>query len=372
MIAPKDELTALLTLGRIEGLGPAKARTLYEKVGSALEIFRNYRNLNDILPGVTQRLTQALDDSGSLYAAEKERQFIEEKHIRYLTIEDSGYPARLRECGDAPLLLFGLGEMNLNATHTVAIVGTRRASVYGRQLTERFVKELSAICPDTLIISGLAYGIDIAAHIAAVQNGIQTVGVLAHGLDKIYPASHRSTAKQMLACGGLLTEFTSGTTPFPQNFVRRNRIVAGMSDAVVVIETPTKGGSLITAELAESYCRSCFAFPGSVGDEMSAGCNELIRSNRAGLIQSAADFAKDMGWIGTVPSKPLQQELFTDLTENQQKVFDLLKKSPKGQLLNNLVVMCNITVGEMISVLFDLEMKGLIRSHPGCLYTINY
>lgn len=369
MIAPKDELTALLTLGKIEGLGPAKVRTLYEQVGSALEIFRNHRNLNDIIPGVTQRLTQALDDSGSLFAAEKERQFIEEKRIRCLSIEDSDYPARLRECGDAPLLLFGLGNFNLNARHTVAIVGTRRSTVYGKQLTEKFVSELTALCPDTLIVSGLAYGIDIAAHKAAVQNGMQTVGVLAHGLDMVYPASHRSTAKQMLGNGGLLTEFTSGTTPFPQNFVRRNRIVAGISDAVVVIESPSKGGSLITAELAESYCRSCFAFPGCVGDEMSAGCNELIRSNRAGLIQSAADFAKDMGWSDCNSSKPVQQELFPDLTDTQRKIMELLSKAPKGLQLNNLVVACDIPAGNMMSILFDLEMKGLVRSRPGCLYT---
>ncbi len=370
MIAPKDELTALLTLCKIGGIGPAKVRMLYEKVGSAQEIFRSYRNLKNIIPGVTQHFIEMLDDSGSLFDATRELEFIRKNHIRCLTIEDEEYPTRLRECEDAPLILFGLGNFHLNQQHTVAIVGTRKATVYGRQLTERFVKELSALCPGTLIISGLAFGIDVTSHRAAMDNNLPTVGVLAHGLDRIYPASHRNVARQMVVNGGLLTEFSSGTLPFKENFVQRNRIVAGMADAVIVMESATKGGSLITAEIAESYCRSVFAFPGAVGDVSSAGCNELIRSNRAGLIQSASDFVKDMGWSTANVSQPIQQELFQDLTETQRTVLALLSNAPKGLQLNNLVVSCNTPVGEMMSLLFDLEMKGLIRSRPGCLYTI--
>ena len=369
MIAPKDELTALLTLCKIGGIGPAKVRMLYEKVGSAQEIFRSYRNLKNIIPGVTQHFIGMLDDSGSLSDATRELEFIRKNEIRCLTIEDEEYPARLRECEDAPLVLFGLGNFNLNLKHTVAIVGTRKATVYGRKLTEKFVRELSDLCPGTLIISGLAFGIDVASHRAALDNSLPTVGVLAHGLDKIYPASHRNVAKLMIGNGGLLTEFTSGTVPFKPNFVQRNRIVAGMADAVVVVESASKGGSLITAEIAESYCRSVFAFPGAVGDESSAGCNELIRSNRAGLIQSASDFVKDMGWSECKHQLPIQQELFQDLTETQQKVLDLLRHAPKGLQLNNLVVICNTPAGDMMSLLFDLEMKGLVRSRPGCLYT---
>lgn len=369
MIAPKDELTALLTLSKIERLGPAKARLLYQQTGSALEIFRSHRNLNNILPGVTQCLTEALDDSGSLFAAERELEFIKEKHIRYLTIEDADYPARLRECEDAPLVLFTLGNINLNAPHIVAIVGTRKATIYGKHLTDKFVKELAELCPDTLIVSGLAFGIDVSAHTNAMENHLQTVGVLAHGLDQIYPASHRNVARRMLDNGGLVTEFMSGTTPFKGNFVQRNRIVAGMSDAVVVVESASKGGSLITAEIAESYCRSCFAFPGAVGDPISAGCNELIRSNRAGLIQSASDFVTDMGWH-IHATEPIQQQLFPELDGIQQKVMQCLEKAPKGLQLNTLVVECDTPAGEMISTLLDLEMKGLVKSHPGCLYTL--
>lgn len=369
MIAPKDELTALLTLTKIEGIGPAQAKVLYEQTGSALEIFRSYRNLSDIIPGVTQRLIEALDDSGSLFAAERELQFIRDHRIRCLTFEDDAYPVRLRECSDAPLVLFTLGNVNPNPIHSIAIVGTRKATIYGRQLTERLVRDLSVKCPDTLIISGLAFGIDVSAHKSAMENNLPTVGVLAHGLDKVYPAAHRNIARQMLSNGGLLTEFMSGTTPFKPNFIQRNRIVAGMADAVVVVESGSKGGSLITARLAEDYCRSCFAYPGEVGRDTSAGCNELIRNNRAGLIQSADDLIKDMGWSDAKPPKPIQRELFPDLTPGQQKVMERLGKDIKGVQLNTLVVDCNIPVSEMLSILLDLEMKGLVHSHPGNLYT---
>ncbi len=214
-----------------------------------------------------------------------------------------------------------------------------------------------------------APGYDYARHSAAVEAQLRTVGVLAHGRDQIYPASHRNVARRMLDNGGLVTEFMSGTTPFKGNFVQRNRIVAGMSDAVVVVESASKGGSLITAEIAESYCRSCFAFPGAVGDPISAGCNELIRSNRAGLIQSARDFVTDMGWH-IHATEPIQQQLFPELDGIQQKVMQCLEKAPKGLQLNTLVVECDTPAGEMISTLLDLEMKGLVKSHPGCLYTL--
>lgn len=371
MIAPKDELTALLTLGKSNRLDSTKARLLYEETGSALGIFSEYRNLNDILPGVTQCLDEVLNDPGLNFAVGNEIEFIKQNRIRCLTMKDADYPARLKECPDAPLLLFGLGKFNLNPRHTVAVVGTRNATLYGKELAARFVRDLISICPDTLIISGLAYGIDVCAHNSAVDYGAATVGVLAHGLDKIYPPAHREIAKRMLADGGLITEFMHGQIPFKRNFVRRNRIVAGMADAVVVVESAKKGGSLITAEIAESYSRSCFAFPGSVGDVNSEGCNNLIRSNRAGLIQSAQDFAEDMGWTsGRKVNGPVQKELFSDLSPAGKQILECLEKAPKGLELNILVVKCNMNAGDMISLLFDLEMKGLVKSHPGCVYTI--
>ncbi len=369
MNIPHEELTALLTLNKIDGIGPAKARILYEQTGSALEIFRNHKDLDNIIPGVTKCISDALEDSGPCLEADKELRFIEENHIRCLSFADESYPARLRDCGDAPLVLFGIGNFNLNARHTIAIVGTRKATLYGKQLTAKFVNELSQLCPDTLIISGLAFGIDAAAHKSSLENAIPTVGVLAHGLDRIYPAAHRHIAKKMIDNGGLITEFMSGEMPLKYNFVRRNRIVAGMADAVVVVESPPKGGSLITAELAEDYCRSCFAFPGEVGRESSAGCNWLIRSNRAGLIQSAADFITDMGWESSSGNKAVQQEIFPDLSPDQQKVMDCLHRSIGGIQLNTLVVDCDIPAGQLLSILLELEMKGLVKSHPGCIYT---
>lgn len=369
MITPKDELTALLTLSKIEKIRPAEAKFLYQSVGNALDIFRLGKDLVNIVPGVSQRLIEALDDSESLCEAEKELCFIDKNAIRCLMPGDDDYPARLTECQDAPLILYTLGNLNLNAEHTVAVVGTRKATVYGKRLAETFVRDLSQLCPGILVISGLAYGIDIASHRAAIECSLPTVGVLAHGLDRIYPASHRKDAGLMVNMGGLVTEFSSGTEPLKRNFVSRNRIVAGLADAVVVVESAMKGGSLITADIAESYFRPCFAFPGAVGDVYSEGCNLLIRNNKAGLIQSAEDFVKDMGWNRPKVKIPVQNQLFPDIDELSMKVLDAVGKVRSGVEINMLVSECDIPIGQMLNILLELEMKGLVQSHPGCLYT---
>ena len=240
------------------------------------------------------------------------------------------------------------------------------------QLTgTRFLADLSVLCPNALIVSGLAYGIDIHAHRAALQNHFKTIGVLAHGLDRIYPAEHRKTAVSMLEQGGLLTEFTSGTNPDRQNFVKRNRIVAGMSDATVVIESAAKGGALITAELAESYHRDCFAFPGRCNDEYSIGCNNLIRKNQAVLITSAEDLVKAMGWESSPKTeKTVQRELFPDLSEEEERIVKRLGKMPEGLQINTLVIDTNIPVNRMSALLFELEMKGVIRALAGGVYRL--
>ena len=251
----------------------------------------------------------------------------------------------------------------------VGIVGTRNATDYGKSLCQRFMQELSALIPDVLIVSGLAYGIDIHAHRDALTHGFDTVGVLAHGLDRIYPAVHRRTATEMLTQGGLLTEFMSGTNPDRQNFVKRNRIVAGISDATLVVESGPKGGSLITAEIAESYQRDCFAFPGRVGDTYSTGCNLLIQKNRAALIQSAEDMVKAMNW-DHVPISPqvVQRQLFPELTPEEEQVITHLQKHPDGIQINTLVVESNIAINRMTSLLFNLEMKGVVRALAGGVY----
>jgi len=365
---PEDELTALLTLNRIDGLGCIGAKYLYEQLGSAQEIFRNREHLKEIIPGIDTHIFDALCGSGYDSFIREELEFIEKHGIRCVTPADSDYPARLLDCNDAPLVLFSLGNVNYNATRTVGVVGTRKATDYGRRMCHTFIKELHELCPDIAIVSGLAYGIDIESHKAALEVGFPTIGVLAHGLDMVYPSSHRPIAKQMLSDGGLVTEFMSRTQPLGHNFVRRNRIIAGLSDAVIVVESAAKSGSLITAEIAESYNRECFAFPGSVGDPYSVGCNELIRDNRAGLITSALDFVNAMGWNEHLQKGvSVQKELFPELTEEEEKVYQRISLKAQGVHINTLITELNIPYPRLSSILFSLEMKALIKQAPGSL-----
>ena len=365
---PEDELTALLTLNRIEGLGNIGAKYLYDRFGSAQEVLRSRDHLKEIIPGTDMHVLDAL--SGFRYDSfiREELDFIERHGIRCITPAHKDYPARLLDCKDAPLVLFSLGNVNYNATKTVAIVGTRKATDYGRRMCHIFVRELHELCPDITVISGLAYGIDIEAHKASLEFGLPTIAVLAHGLDMIYPSSHRGVAKAMLAQGGLVTEFTSRTAPLAHNFVKRNRIIAGLADAVVVVESAAKSGSLVTAEIAGTYNRECFAFPGSVGDPYSVGCNELIRDNRAGLICSALDFANAMNWNEHERMKvPVQKELFPDLTDEEKAVWNRIRLKAQGVLISTLMTELNIPYPKMSSILFSLEMKGLVRQAPGSI-----
>ena len=365
---PEDELTALLTLNRIEGLGCTGARYLYEQLVSAQEIFRRRDHLKDLIPGIDTHVIDALCGFGYDSFIREELDFIEKHGIRCVTIADSDYPARLLDCKDAPLVLFSLGNVNYNAARTVGIVGTRKATEYGCRMCRTFVKELHELCPDITIVSGLAYGIDIESHKAAVEVGLPTIGVLAHGLDMIYPSAHRPIAKAMLSDGGLVTEFMSRTAPLGPNFVRRNRIIAGLSDAVVVVESAAKSGSLITAEIAGSYNRECFAFPGSVGDPYSVGCNELIRDNRASLITSAFDMVNALNWNDRMPKgKAVQKELFPNLTDEEEKVYKRIMLKAQGVHIGTLMTELNIPFPHLSTILFSLEMKGLIQQCPGSL-----
>ena len=283
------------------------------------------------MPGVNPGVVTALDCPAAFLRAEQEMEFVEKNRLSCLTLKDEAYPSRLRECEDAPIVLFFKGNTDFNRLHVIDMVGTRRATDYGKQFCADFLRDLAVLCPDVLVVSGLAYGIDIHAHQAALANHLPTVAVLAHGLDRIYPYVHRKTAIDMLAQGGLLTEFLTGTNPDKHNFVSRNRIVAGMSDATIVVESAAKGGSLITAELAEGYHRDCFAVPGRVTDESSIGCNRLIRDNKAALIQSAEEFVQIMGWaVAEQPARTegIQRNLFPELTEERRKelVKDVKKK----------------------------------------------
>lgn len=368
----QDEQIYALALTRIHGLGLTGAYNLLREMGTAADIFRYRKELPQRIPGVSEKLVQALDCPEAIMRAEEELRFAEKNNIRCITISDEQYPARLKECEDAPLVLFYRGNASLNALRVVSVVGTRHATSYGEEICRQFMKALAEACPDTLVVSGLAYGIDIHAHRSALQNGLPTVGVLAHGLDRIYPSSHRETAVEMMDNGGLLTEFMSGTNPDRQNFVKRNRIVAGMCDAVVVVESAAKGGALITAELAESYHRDCFAFPGKVTDTYSAGCNRLIKNNRASLIVSVEDFIENMGWkdANKYKTQPIQRQLFPDLTEEETKVVEVLQKADGGVQINVLVIETNIPIHRISTLLFDLEMKGVVQVLAGSMYRL--
>lgn len=365
-----DERLCSIALTLCNGIGHIGAKRLIEVAGSACDVFARRNDLPRLLPGLHASTLQALDNPSAFQRAEQELEFVEKNRLRCLTLKDEAYPSRLLECEDAPTVLFFKGNADLNRRHIVSMVGTRQATDYGKQFCDTFVRELSALCPDVIIVSGLAYGIDIHSHRAALANHLPTVGVLAHGLDRIYPYVHRKTAVDMLADGGLLTEYLTGTSPDRFNFVGRNRIVAGMSDATVVVESGSKGGSLITAELANGYNRESFAVPGRIGDTCSTGCNELIRRNKAALIQSAADFVEAMGWQERAKGKrpePVQGNLFPELSEEEEAVVRILVREGDTHI-NILSVQSNIPVHRLSAMLFELEMKGVVRPLVGGMY----
>mgnify|MGYP003270175017 FL=1 len=372
MNSSEEEQIYSIALTMVPGIGHIGAKHLIDGMGNAVDVFRLRKEILERIPEVSQRVIEALDCPQAVLRAEQEYEFIRKNRISCLSFHDEAYPSRLRECEDAPVVLFFKGNADLNSLHILNMVGTRNATDYGTQICASFLRDLKAVCPDVLVVSGLAYGIDIHAHREALANELPTVGVLAHGLDRIYPHVHRKTAVDMLEKGGLLTEFLSGTNPDRHNFISRNRIVAGMCDATIVIESAEKGGSLITAELAEGYHRDCFAFPGRMSDEYSKGCNRLIRDNKASLLLSAEDFVQAMGWnMQTTLSEKVsvQRSLFIELSEEEQKIVAILEKLGNLQI-NSLVVEADIPVNKMTAILFELEMKGVIRVLAGGIYQL--
>ena len=307
-----DKQIYQIGLTMINGVGDILARHLLEALGDAEAVFTEKRQSLEKIPGIGDSIITEIKRADVLLRAEKELAFAQKNGISIYFLKDINYPERLRECPDAPVLFYFKGNADLNAAHIISVVGTRRASAYGQEVTERLLRDLSVSFPDLLVVSGLAYGIDICAHRNALKNQLPTVGVLAHGLDRIYPPVHRSTAIEMLDRGGLLTDFPSGTNPDRQNFIRRNRIVAGLADATIVIESAEKGGSLITADIAFSYGRDVYAFPGRVTDINSKGCNSLIRQNKGGLITCADDLIMAMRWdvAQKTDALPVQTQLF--------------------------------------------------------------
>ncbi len=346
---------------------------LYRRMGSATAVIEHRNNIKDVIPDASPKLITSLQQLDEpLHRAEVELEWDEAHGIMPLCMNDENYPQRLKECDDAPLMLFYKGNINLNQRRVICIVGTRRNTMYGEDLIRRFITELKQLCPQLLIVSGLAYGVDIIAHRQALHNGYPTVGVLAHGLDYLYPARHKQTADEMVHKGGLLTEFLTQTNADKINFVRRNRIVAGISDACIVVESAAHGGGLITASLARTYNREVFAFPGNVGSQYSEGCNNLIRDNVAGLINNASDFIKCMGWDEDAKLQKAQQvgierQLFPELSAEELKVVNVLTKRNDLQI-NMLSIQADIPISHLTATLFSLEMKGVVKTLPGGVY----
>ncbi|MGI4750916.1 MAG: DNA-processing protein DprA [Janthinobacterium lividum] len=361
-------LLSQLALTFVPGIGDVLAKNLISYCGCAEEIFKTSRHKLLQIPGIGPKMTASILNSDCHKRAEQELQFIEKNKIQAIFYTDATYPKRLKACVDSPMMLYFKGETDLNRQRIISVVGTRKATSYGRQLCEELVDSLKIY--DVTVISGLAYGIDVCAHKACIKHQISTVGILGHGLDRLYPSQHQSIAEKMLGNGGLLTEFPSQTNPDRENFPKRNRIVAGMADATIVVEASIKGGALITAEIANSYNRDVFTFPGRIGDEFSEGCNFLVRFNKAGLLTSYADLAEQMGWLDQVLPIKKQQLLFPlDLTSEEKQIFNILESS--GQIgIDDLALKTNLPLSILAMNLLNLEMQGLVRALPGKYYNL--
>lgn len=355
-----------LALSCIPGIGSVLARNLLSYCGDAEEVFKaKAKNLAHI-PGIGPKTLEFLKEHSALKRAEQELKFIEKFRIKALFLTDDDYPKRLRNCADAPVMVYFKGNADLNAGKVISIVGTRNATDYGKEICRTLVEDLKVHNP--LVISGLAYGIDGAAHKEALKNDIPNVAVLAHGLDRIYPAQHRAMAEKIVNCGGLITEFMSGTIPDRENFPKRNRIIAGLADLTIVVEANIKGGALITAELANSYNRDVFAYPGRIHDEFSQGCNFLIKTNRANLMTRVADLEYLMGWTRDQVAllKP-QLSLPINLTDDEQIIADILYA--KGSLgVDDLAILTGFQQSKLVMIILGMEMQGSIISLPGKVY----
>ncbi len=370
MTTQDPELRYLLALTRALFQNPAAQNLVLDTLGSAREVYDAREEIQDICPTLTPKNAHSIASLDTfLERADRELEFIAQHNIQALSRQDTHYPARLKEAENPPVLLFHLGNVDLNAPHILSIVGSRQCTEYGKSVCRRFIGELCQLCPDTLIVSGLAYGVDINAHRQALDHGMNTLGVLAHGMDQIYPRHHTETAKRMVKHGGLLTEYQSGSTADKINFVARNRIVAAMADATLVVESREKGGSLITARLANDAGRRVFAVPGRWGDETSMGCNRLIADEKGEILLSARQFVEAMGWhTQQERSRPVQRNLFVETTEKETAVLQLLANNADGLTLNELHNHTLQPIPELTARLFEMEMKGIVKLISGGRY----
>ena len=362
-----NELIYKIGITQIENIGDINAKKLIAYCGGAEAVFKEKKSALMKIPGVGSFVAESILNQKITDRAQKEVEFIAKNDIQtYYFLEDN-YPFRLKHCADSPIMLFGKGNMNLNQERIISIVGTRNITQYGKDFCQSFIKSLTPLKP--LIVSGLAYGVDINSHRAAYKNNITTTAVLAHGLDRVYPSLHKKDVTQMLDNGGVLTDFISGTKPDRQNFPRRNRIVAGIADVTIVIESAKKGGSLITADIANSYARDVFAVPGKVNDQYSEGCNKLIKSNKAHLLESVKDLEYIMGWSIKDKPKTIQKQIFVDLNPMEEQLVGLLKT---GKLnIDQIGLQAKIPASKVSATLLTLEFSGVVKSLPGKVYELN-
>ncbi|QTD36318.1 DNA-processing protein DprA [Polaribacter batillariae] len=363
----EEKLLAILRLQKSKAIGDILAKKLIVNVGDVVQIFKEKPTSLAKINGIGNYVLKHLFENKNIEFAEQELKYIQDNKIDYSYFLDNDYPTNLQHCIDSPILLFKDGNIDFSNSKIISIVGTRNMSSYGRDFCNKLVEDLVEYNP--IIVSGFAYGVDICAHKAAIKNKLQTIAVLAHGLEEIYPKVHKKHIHQVNENGGFITEFWHEETPLRENFLKRNRIVAGISKATIIIESAEKGGSLVTADIANSYNRDVFAVPGRTTDIYSRGCNNLIKNNSAQLLTSANDIVKMLNWDIQAKSQPIQKQLFVDLNENEQKIYDLLHE--KGaQLLDVISLECNIPIFQLSSILLQMEMKGVLKPLPGKLFEL--
>ncbi len=361
----EQDLFHLLALQQVEGVGDIVAKKLINHCGDAAAVFKTKSAQLAAIDGIGSVLLQKLKDKTIFEKAEKELQFIKSQEIDVLCFQDENYPDRLKHCIDGPVLLFTSGKIDLKNKKIISIVGTRKITSYGMEFCRKLIEDLAPL--DPVIVSGFAYGVDIFAHQLAMEHNLQTIGVVAHGLNQIYPKEHKKYVAKVEQNGGFMTEFWSSSNPEKENFVRRNRIVAGISEATIVIESADRGGSLITANIANDYNRDVFAVPGRTSDKYSQGCNNLIKTQKANLLTSAADLVYILNWDIQNKAKPVQKQLFVTLENDEQKVYDYLLKNGK-ELMDIIALRCDFPIYKISGMLLNMELKGVIRPLPGKLF----
>jgi len=360
-----QDLFYLLALLKVEGVGDIMAKKLLAHCGNAEAVFKTKTNQIAAIDGVGSVLLNNLKDKSVFEKANRELEFINANDINVSFFQDENYPERLKHCFDSPVLIFSAGNINLKNKKIISVVGTRQITSYGTEFCKKLIEDLAPL--DPVIVSGFAYGVDIVAHQLAMDYNLQTIGVLAHGLNQIYPKTHKKYVAAMEQNGGFITEFWSTANPDKENFVRRNRIVAGMTEATIVIESADRGGSLITANLANDYNRDVFAVPGRVTDKYSQGCNDLIKTQKANVLTSAADLVYILNWNIENKGKTVQKQLFVELEPDEQKIYDFLLKNGK-ELLDMIALQCDFPIYKISGLLLNMELKGVIRPLPGKLF----